>query len=71
VALGAVMDGSTPRPRDCCEPTSLTLNTAQRGRLELLLTIHGKPSHAAHPERGVNAIDFAARALRTLDAMAR
>lgn len=70
VALGAVMDRLDPEAVVICEPTSLTLNTAQRGRLEILLTIHGKPSHAAHPERGVNAIDFAARALRTLDAMA-
>ena len=69
VALGAVMDRLAPEAVVICEPTSLTLNIAQRGRLEVLLTIHGKPSHAAHPERGVNAIDFAARALRALDGM--
>ena len=69
VALGAVMDRIDPQAVVICEPTSLTLNTAQRGRLEVLLTIHGRPSHAAHPERGINAIDFAARALRTLDGM--
>ncbi|MBT6511866.1 MAG: YgeY family selenium metabolism-linked hydrolase [Alphaproteobacteria bacterium] len=68
-ALGAVMDRLDPRAVVICEPTSLDLKTAQKGRLEMLLTIHGKPSHAAYPERGVNAIDFAARALRALDAM--
>jgi len=68
-ALSAVMDRLDPQAVIICEPTSLELKTAQKGRLELLLTIHGKPSHAAHPERGVNAIEFAARALRTLDAM--
>jgi putative selenium metabolism hydrolase len=69
VALGAVMDRIDPQAVVICEPTSLELKTAQKGRLEMLLTIHGKPSHAAYPERGVNAIDFAARALRALDAM--
>jgi len=69
VALGAVMDALQPQAVVICEPTSLVLTTAQRGRMEVLLTIHGKPSHAAYPELGVNAIDFAARALRALDAM--
>jgi putative selenium metabolism hydrolase len=69
VALGSVMDRIDPQAVVICEPTSLELKTAQKGRLEMLLTIHGKPSHAAYPERGVNAIDFAARALRALDAM--
>jgi len=69
VSLGAVMDALQPRAVVICEPTSLVLTTAQRGRMEVLLTIHGKPSHAAYPERGINAIDFAARALRALDAM--
>ncbi|MCA9506700.1 MAG: M20/M25/M40 family metallo-hydrolase, partial [Myxococcales bacterium] len=39
VALGAVMDRLAPEAVVICEPTSLTLNTAQRGRLEVLLTI--------------------------------
>jgi putative selenium metabolism hydrolase len=70
VALGEVMDRLSPESVVICEPSSLQLKTAQRGRLEVLLKLHGKPAHAAHPERGINAIDFAMRALRALDAMA-
>ncbi len=70
IALGEVMDRLSPESVVICEPSGLQLKTAQRGRLEILLKIHGEPAHAAHPERGINAIEFAMRALRAFDAMA-
>ncbi len=38
------------------EPTDLNVYRGQRGRVELTITTKGVSSHAAHPERGVNAI---------------
>ena len=69
VALSEVIDQVLPEAVVICEPSGLQLKTAQKGRLEVLLTLYGKPSHAAHPERGLNPIEFAMRALRALDAM--
>ncbi len=38
------------------EPTDLNVYRGQRGRVELTITTKGVSSHAAHPDRGVNAI---------------
>ena len=39
-----------------CEPTSLDLYRGHRGRVEVSITTKGKSAHAAHPDRGDNAI---------------
>lgn len=38
------------------EPTDLGVYRGQRGRVEATITTSGRSSHAAHPERGENAI---------------
>jgi succinyl-diaminopimelate desuccinylase len=41
----------------------------RRGRLILDITIHGKAAHGATPERGVNAINEAARLVQSLESL--
>lgn len=48
------------------EPTGLAPVVAQKGLLVLEATAHGRPSHAARPEEGENAIANAAAAIRAL-----
>ncbi|MGB9694875.1 MAG: YgeY family selenium metabolism-linked hydrolase [Caldisericaceae bacterium] len=38
------------------EPTSLDVYRGHRGRVELEITVKGKSAHAAHPDKGDNAI---------------
>lgn len=38
------------------EPTDLNVYRGQRGRVEVTITTHGVSSHAAHSERGINAL---------------
>ncbi|MEM4329321.1 MAG: M20/M25/M40 family metallo-hydrolase, partial [Candidatus Caldarchaeum sp.] len=45
------------------EPTSMEICVASRGRVEITAEFHGKPSHAALPEKGVNALAKAAKAV--------
>lgn len=45
------------------EPTGLGLYRGQRGRVELQVTTHGRASHAALPQEGINAVLLAARLL--------
>lgn len=66
VALGEVLDLVEPDAVVICEPSSLQVKIAQRGRIEIRLEARGVPAHAAHPERGSNPIDHMARALRIL-----
>lgn len=69
VALGAVLDRLKPEMVVICEPSNLTINIGQRGRIEILLSVHGIPAHAAHPDRGLNPIDLAAKGLAALATM--
>ncbi len=69
VALGSVLDELNPRMVVICEPSSLSIKTGQRGRIECLLRVTGKPSHAAHPDKGINPIDLSARGLEALREM--
>lgn len=62
-ALARVLDELDPAAVVICEPSSLVIKTAQRGRIEILIDALGIPAHAAHPETGRNAVDLAARAL--------
>ena len=41
------------------EPTGLDIGIAQKGCLWLEFEVHGKTSHGAYPEQGVNAVDYA------------
>ena len=40
------------------EPTGLKLGMAQKGCIWLQLEVHGKTSHGAYPEKGVNAVEY-------------
>jgi succinyl-diaminopimelate desuccinylase len=49
---------------DAClvpEPTSLAACIAERGLVNLNVTLHGTPAHASEPRRGVSAIEKAAK----------
>ncbi|MBM3187686.1 MAG: YgeY family selenium metabolism-linked hydrolase [Chloroflexi bacterium] len=52
------------------EATNLQLSRGQRGRIALRITVRGRSSHAAAPERGVNAIYEAARIIVGLQLLA-
>ena len=67
VALGNIIDTYEPEHVIICEPSNLELRVAQRGRMEIVLTLYGQSAHASQPHLGQNPIDFAARALRCLD----
>jgi acetylornithine deacetylase/succinyl-diaminopimelate desuccinylase-like protein len=68
-ALAEILDRVRPERTVICEPSSLTVKTGQRGRIEIIVEVSGVPAHAAHPERGRNAIGLAAKALEALAAM--
>ncbi len=65
-ALAKVLDTYAPEMVVICEPSNLRLKTAQRGCIELLVHVQGKPAHAAFPNRGTNAIVLASRAVTAL-----
>lgn len=65
-ALAEVLDRFDPEAVVICEPSDLQLQLGQRGRMEIMLSIKGVPSHAAHPSRGTNPIEFASQALTSL-----
>lgn len=50
-----------------CESTGLKLNTAQRGRAEVLIHVKGKSAHASKPTLGINALRNAAKLVEALD----
>jgi putative selenium metabolism hydrolase len=50
-----------------CEPTDMQISRGQRGRVMLKITTHGKSSHAARPDLGVNAVNTAARLIFGID----
>jgi putative selenium metabolism hydrolase len=68
-ALGEVLDRISPEMVVICEPSSLSVKTGQRGRIEIIMEVHGIPAHAAHPERGRNALVLAAEAIQALGKM--
>ena len=67
VALGNILDAINPECVVICEPSNLELRIGQRGRLEIVLTIFGKPAHASQPQLGENPIEIAARAMDCLN----
>lgn len=66
-ALSTVLENCKPQAVVICEPSKLKIKVAQKGRMEMLLTLHGKPAHAASPEYGINPLAAAARALLALE----
>ena len=52
------------------EPSDLQVVRAQRGHLEIQLTLQGKSAHSARPELGENAIYAAARVIFGLEILA-
>ena len=54
---------------DACidpEPTSMGVSIAERGLLQVAVTVDGVPAHASEPHRGVSAIEKAARLVLAL-----
>jgi Acetylornithine deacetylase/Succinyl-diaminopimelate desuccinylase and related deacylases len=49
------------------EATDCRLNIGQRGRAEVELVVYGKSCHSANPEKGINAIAEAQKALSALE----
>lgn len=47
-----------------CEATALRVAVSQRGRAELVVSVHGQPTHSSRPELGVNAVEAMADVLR-------
>lgn len=68
-ALGEVLDVANPAMIVICEPSSLSIKTGQRGRIEIIMDVVGIPAHAAHPDRGKNAISLTAIALTAIENM--
>jgi len=67
VALRVALERIKP---DCVvvgEATRLNLAIGQRGRMELVLEVEGKPCHSAFPAAGVNAVSGLARAWLALE----
>jgi len=73
LAIGHVLarEGMRPDWVVIGEPTNLHLVRGQRGRILFHVTVKGRASHAATPERGVNAIYGAARAIVGLELLAQ
>jgi len=51
-------------------PTNLQVHRGHRGRLELRVTTRGRSAHAAKPQKGVNALSAAARAIFGIELLA-
>ncbi|MGH2946483.1 MAG: YgeY family selenium metabolism-linked hydrolase [Solirubrobacteraceae bacterium] len=47
-----------------CEATGGRVVVGQRGRAELIVEVHGRPTHSSRPELGVNAVEAMADVLR-------
>lgn len=52
------------------EATSLKLARGQRGRAEIVVTTHGRPTHSSRPELGVNAAEAMVDVVTTLRELA-
>lgn len=69
LALGHTLDEVAPDLVIICEASELKLNTAQRGRAEIMIDVHGKSAHASSPHLGVNAFRNMSILARELDAL--
>lgn len=67
LTLNTVMKYYAPDLVVICESTGLKLATAQRGRAEIEILVHGKSAHASNPKIGVNAFRNMATLVLELD----
>ena len=67
LTLYDMMDRYQPDLVVICEPSSLELKTAQRGRAEVTITTYGRSSHASTPHLGVNALRQMSKLILALD----
>ncbi len=49
-----------------CEATSLNIARGQRGRAEIVIETHGRPTHSSRPEFGINAAQAMVDVIRAL-----
>ncbi|MGC9349127.1 MAG: YgeY family selenium metabolism-linked hydrolase [Anaerolineae bacterium] len=63
-------DGLRPDWVLIAEPSNLQVVRAQRGHLEMKMTVHGRSAHSSSPELGENAIYAAARLVFGLEIVA-
>lgn len=70
LALNNILTTYKPANVVICEPSELAVMVGQKGRLEILLTLLGKSSHASNPEIAINPISLAAHALLALEQLA-
>ncbi|MFQ5744729.1 MAG: YgeY family selenium metabolism-linked hydrolase [Acidobacteriota bacterium] len=68
-ALRVVMDNYQPDYVVIGEASGLDLVRAGRGRAELEIETHGKPSHASTPQQGVNAVHKMRRVIEEIEAI--
>ena len=68
-ALRGIMDGYRPDYVVIGESSNLNLVRAGRGRAELVIETHGRPSHASTPERGVSAVHTMLRGIAEIEAL--
>jgi putative selenium metabolism hydrolase len=57
-ALASVLDRYAADMLVICEPSNLRLIRGQRGRAEIVITVHGIPTHSSTPHLGRNAVEI-------------
>jgi putative selenium metabolism hydrolase len=67
--ISTVIDRVKPNLVVICEPSTLKLVTAGRGRAEVRVTTRGKSAHASSPQAGVNAMKQMAKLVVALEVM--
>ena len=63
------MDRVKPENVVICEPSKLKIKLGHKGRIEFLLNVNGKTFHSAFPNKGVNTIHLAVKAITALENM--
>ncbi len=68
-----VLDEAGPRPAFCVvgEPSLMQPILAHKGKLDLRVTVRGRPGHSSVPVKGVNAVQAAAEAIAWVAAESR
>lgn len=71
-ALIARLVDTVPRPALAIigEPSEMKVANAHRGISTYVTSVRGRPGHASAPDRGINAIAYAARCITFLDRLA-
>jgi acetylornithine deacetylase/succinyl-diaminopimelate desuccinylase-like protein len=69
VALARVLDLLDPEHVVICEPSDMEICVAQRGRMEIIMSVRGAPAHSSRPRARSNPITLAARGIHALGAL--